>query len=139
MSRLYSIDVIIGTSFNLKMIEHVLEKGVNYGFIYYESIYSTEKIITPGQAALKLYSIAQGADYDEESCIFTNYQDTFFILILSNDMGNLSVHMGNFSYKWENVFSNSDMGYFFDFARYIRLLLAVCKDFPIVSIETAID
>ena len=42
--------------------------------------------------------------------------------------------MGCVGRTWRKEFINGDYG--IDFARYIRLLLRVCKDFTILALET---
>jgi len=74
--------------------------------------------------------------------IFIKFQDTYFSLwIDANDSGEgTKIYLGGSgAYSWKKRFINSDDSYYFDFMRYVRLLLVMCEDFSIISLEAITD
>ncbi|MGB8367294.1 MAG: hypothetical protein WCD44_02950 [Candidatus Babeliales bacterium] len=72
---------------------------------------------------------------DERPKIYAKFQDTdFFIWIYKEKNNLLNFFIGDFCVAWKKEFMDNHYG--IDFARYIRLLLRVCNEFTILSLET---
>lgn len=136
MSTWYSLSVIIDAKLDHKIVEQILEAGQAHHFIYFKENNPYTKVVSPKQGASKLLSSEEQARDDGGARIFTKFEDTYFSLWIDCKDSKTEIYMGNVEYSWKKAFANSNKAEYFDFARYIRLLLILCKDFPIISLET---
>jgi hypothetical protein len=136
MSAMYGVGIKIHTQFNYDTVARIAKEGANRGFIYLEEESLSGKTMDYSLVAKKfLFCSHSDQDY-ERVLIFTKYEDTYFYLRVVADGEATRVSIGGFADAWAKVFSNSDKRFYFDFVRYIRLILSLCKDFSIVAIET---
>lgn len=135
MSILYSISITLDAEYNNITIRNILEKGRAKGFIYYDNILDqyndNPSTIQPEDAAHKLIQ-AQELSLELGPRILT---------ILDQDGDNASIWF----YKKDNYTIEVDIsafgcprrkGMFLDFAYYIRMLLDLCEDFPVMELKT---
>jgi len=75
-------------------------------------------------------------ELESENCnIRAKFQNTdFFIWIFKEKNNLLKFSIGGFGIIWKEEFINNHYG--IDFARYVRLLLKVCRNFTILELET---
>jgi hypothetical protein len=133
MSITHGIFITIKADFNTTIIQQILQQGLDHDFIYLESYDSTSKTIDVPALIERILLEPR----DENSLIDTKYHDTYFSLGISpTEKNRIRVSVGSFSYAWKKQFSNSQSEMHIDFARYIYLMLRLCRGFSILEIET---
>jgi len=122
-------------SYNEKNIAYVLSAAKNKKFIYFEDDFF--HFVSVEEATQRILYL------DPESGIrhvATKFQDTkFFIWFFKDDNGLLIFSIGSFVYRWNRDFGNGLQVHTIDFSRYIRLMLQICGDVPIVELSTFSD
>jgi hypothetical protein len=136
MSAIYEIAIKINAKFNYDTVMRIVQEGANRGFVYFEEESLPGKIIDYTLVVNRFLSYSSSQQDDESVLIFTKYEDTYFYLKIVADNEKTRVSIGGFADAWAKVFSNSDKRFYFDFVRYIRVMLAVCNGFPIAALET---
>jgi hypothetical protein len=132
---MYGIGIKINAKFNYDTVACITKEGTYRGFVYFEEEGLSVKTMNYVFAANKFLSHSFSGQNDEGVLIFTKYEDTYFYLRAVADGEVTRVSIGGFADAWAKVFSNSDKRFYFDFVRYIRLMLSLCKDFSIVASE----
>jgi hypothetical protein len=141
MSTLYSLRVQVEAVFNCKTVERILQRGIDHGMIYFKGEYVSAETLSAIQGATKLLFCDEQIREDGGPYIFIKFQDTYFSLwINAHEGGGTIIYLGGSgAYSWKKAFVNSDDSYYFDFMRYVRLLLVMCEDFSIISLEAITD
>jgi hypothetical protein len=139
MSRLYIIAAILNTPHNEKNIAHIFQRGLDLGFIIYDKYDQDEdiyfKALDSNQAASTLLKLLEAPENDLWNAFLTvKFEDIeFSIRITPNDSNTrVSIVLPSFP-VWQRYLGDDDT---IDFARYIRFLLALCKDFSILELKT---
>jgi hypothetical protein len=136
MSIMHSIRLTINAEFNAETIRQILLQGLANHCIYFESEdYDAKPIGIPALIERVLFE-----PRDENSVIYTKHYETYFILIISPaEQNTTGVFIGDFMDPLIKQFRNSERCAHIDFARYTRLLLEICKNFSVLTIETMSD
>jgi hypothetical protein len=142
MSAFYSIYVILDAPLNEKNITHIFQCGIDLGFIIYDKYDNPNDIYIKSldnkQATSTLLKLLEADENDLYNAYFTvKFEDTDFSMRLDPDNGHMQLGIFALSFPWTR--SVDDDNRTIDFARYIRLLLALCKDFSILEIKTTRD
>jgi hypothetical protein len=133
MSALHQILVTLDAEFSPKTIETILQQGLVNNWIYLESYDYDSKPMDIQILTKKILREPR----DEDNLIYTKYYDTYFSLAIFPSEGNKTeVSIGDFTYAWKKLFANSKNALHLNFASYIRLLLAACKNHHILTIQT---
>ena len=132
MSISYSIDIVLDLKYEKRNIDYLFQKFIKNNIYLCADFFDEPGKIDSSSAADRILNMTLEG---EDRCVDAKFQDTEFSIWIynKNDLINLSV--GAFGIKWRKDFMNGYHG--FDFARYTRLLLRVCKDFTILSLETS--
>jgi hypothetical protein len=145
MSACYGISVHLSVSYSQENIYALLKTGEELGFIYYDYIcgerYANSPILNITDAVKKVMSFSPESFDNENSSIYTKLEDTFFYLSVYNKNNLILLSIGDFSKTWKKNFYYSRIGnmHTIDFARYIRVMLKMCKEFVILDLDTAAD
>jgi len=132
MSTSYSIEILLDLKYEKNNIDYLFQKFLeNNIHLYSDTFYNIDKLDC-SSAAARILSVELEP---EDRCIDAKFQDTDFSIWIykeKNDLSNISI--GSFGIIWRKAFINDDYG--IDFARYIHLLLRVCRNFTILGLET---
>lgn len=134
MSIVYSIEVKLDVSYSKDIVCKILAKGKNKGFIYYDKIINQDidnpLPILPEEAAVKLIQ-AQELLLDLGPRVLTilGGDDNASLWFYKNDDGTINIDMGAFGCPRKK-------GNYIDFSYYIRMMLDLCDDFPIIELKT---
>ncbi len=132
MGIIYSIEALLDLKYEKNNIDYLFQKCLenNIG-LYSDAFYNIYKLDSR-RATDRILSL----DLEpEDRSARAKFQDTdFFIRIYKEKNNLLSFSIGCFGKIWRKEFINDH--YAIDFARYIRLLLRVCKNFTILALET---
>lgn len=139
MSIFYSVDLTVNVPYNEIIITKILHRGVDLGFIYYGWNKAPSPIIlTSQQATAFLLTILTGDENDPSDVYLTVVlNDTNFLMRIDPVDNNTRISIFSFGQPWQRPIDFD--AYTIDFARYIMLLLDLCKDYPILELTTARD
>jgi hypothetical protein len=146
MSMDHSIYMNFDLEFTQKNVQFVLQKASNFDFVYLTES-EDKKLFDIGvryfnveQAILKLSTMAKNMTDYERPFLRIKYQDTDFFLRLYEDENKLiTMGVAVFGFRWDKQFERGSRMYTIDFSRYIRLLMKMCGDLNILTIETSSD
>ena len=132
MSISYSIEISLNFRYEKNNIDYLFQKFLENNIrLYFDDFYDANKLDSSGAAA-RILSVKLEP---EDRCVDAKFQDTDFSIWVYKEKNDLlSISIGSFGKIWRKEFINDDYGT--DFARYIRLLLRVCKDFTILELKT---
>jgi|GEM_PF-1020379 len=134
MSISYSIDSVLDLSYTEENIKYVLSSGMEQGFVYLED---------ESRKVLSISHVIQKILFDSENIvnhITTKFKDTiFFIWFFKTENNLLIFSIGSFGYRWDKEFNNGVRQYTIDFARYIYLILQVCRNITLLELCTVGD
>ena len=132
MGTFYSIDALLDIKYETSNMDYLFQKCIeNNIYLYSDAFYDIYELNSNNAAARILSVELEPEDHN----IRARFQDTdFFIWIFKERDNLLSFSIGGFGVIWRKGFINDTYG--IDFARYIRLLLRVCKNFTILELET---
>jgi hypothetical protein len=145
MSVYYDISVHLGVSYSQENIYALLKTGEELGFIYYDYVcgerYADSPILNITDAVKKVMSFSPETFDNENSIIYTKLEDTYFYLAIHSKNNLILLSIGGFSQPWKKKFDYSHGGntHMIDFARYIRVMLKMCKEFVILDLATETD
>jgi len=136
MSISYSIKVRMMTFFKQQPLVNILERGSQYGLIYYDHImgeqYENGPFIDAQKAAIKIMAAIESKD-EGGPCVFTKIDDTYcFIFFYRTDHGTLDFYIGSFGSPVRKDFR--DGFYHIDLAYYVRLALDLTQDYALEEI-----
>jgi hypothetical protein len=139
MSSFYSVEVILNAHHNENNITRIIEHGTDLGFIYYGWDKTPSPIILTSQEAKTfLLTILTGDENDLSDAYLTVvFKDTDFLMRIDPIENYTRISIFSFGQPWQRQIDRDS--YTIDFARYIRLVLELCKDFPILELTTARD
>jgi hypothetical protein len=132
MSIIYAIRILLDFSYEKNNIDYLFQKCIeNNIYLYSDTFYDIHQLDSIS-ATSRILSVELEP---EDRSILAKFQDTdFFIRIYKKENNLIKFSIGGFGIAWKKEFMNDHYG--IDFARYIRLLLRVCKEFAILSLET---
>jgi len=132
MSISYSIEFFLDLKYEKNNIDYLFQKCIENNICLYSDTFDNVYELDSKGAATQILAIEVD---DEKPKVHAKFQDTdFFIWIYKEKDNLLSISIGSFGRIWRKEFV--DGCYDIDFARYIRLLLRVCRDFTILKLET---
>ncbi len=133
MGILYSVDVILDIKHKKNNIDYLFQKCLeNNIHLYYGAFYDVNRLNSSGATARILLVELE----PEDRYVDAKFQDTDFFILIHKEKNNLlNFSISGFGIIWRKKFINDDYG--IDFARYIRLLLRVCRNFTILELETS--
>ncbi len=131
MSISYSISIILNLEHTKKNIEHIFQQCIENNMYLYADPFDKLSELDSANAAVRILTFELE---DDERNIFVRFQDTDFFMWIYNKNNLINLSIGAFGILWRKEFMSGYYG--FDFARYIRVLLRVCSDFTILSLET---
>jgi|SRR5579862_5934660 len=132
MSITYSVDVKLDVKYSPANILRVLKEGAAMDFVYYQYI-SDENPVVDFAKAVDIF-LATDPDSGDK---FMNviFQDTNFLLwFFESCDGFLEISIGAFGVPWRADFR--DKNRMIHLARYIRLLLRLCKNSIVLELKT---
>ncbi len=137
MSRTYSLDTKIDTSFNSDSVSKILKTGETLGFIYREFTINGSDPSLPKLTPME----AMGAVFlnkkeNAMACIFLQIEDTYLTLHFL-DSEKLIVMFSGLSQIWSKTFEDGDED--IDVARYAKALLDLVSDFKILEMHIEKD
>ena len=133
MSVFHSVEVVLDLKYEKKNIDYLFQKCLKSNMILYTDPFDNllNELDSSGAAA-KILAVEIE---NEERRIYTKFQDTDFSVAIYKEKNNLlSFSISGFGPTWEKNFFHDH--YDIDFARYIRLLLRVYRDFTILALQT---
>ena len=131
MGIFYSIEVILNLKYEKNNIDYLFQKCIENNIRFYVPFSKLE--LNSSTATERILTVELE---DEDRYIHAKFQDTDFSIWVFKEKNNLiNFSIGSFGIIWRKEFINGD--YSIDFARYIRLLLRLCRDFTILSLETS--
>jgi hypothetical protein len=133
MSITYTARVKLDAKYSPANMLHILKEGTAIDFVYYQYISSKEPVTN----LVKAVDTFLATDPDsEDRLINIVFQDTnFFISFLKSDDEKLKVSMVAFGPPWRTDFRDNTR--MVNLARYIRVLLQLCKDFVVLELKTS--
>ncbi|MGB8367609.1 MAG: hypothetical protein WCD44_04585 [Candidatus Babeliales bacterium] len=130
MSISYSVTLTLDFAYKKNNIEYFFKKCLEDNIYLYQDSFDLTKL-DGKYAADRILNMELE---EEERCVRAIFQDTDFSIWLYNKNNLISFSIDDFGIKWRKNFMDDYYG--FDFARYIRLLLRMCNEFTILSLET---
>lgn len=141
MSASYFIDISIRASFDEVCLCRLLTMGKTLGFLYLDrrdycdylanikEFLSIDKAVIHLLMSNKIHSI----DDDFPAGLAVSYQGTYFLLFVYHDpdRDGLKIILMSMLYDWTKIYDAEE---YFDFGRYIDILINICVDFPILNI-----
>jgi len=133
MSVFYSVEIVLNLRYEKNNIDCFFQKCLENNMLLYTNPFDNLlNELDSSDAAAKILAIEIE---DEERRVYTKFQDTdFFIAVYKEKNNILSFSISGFGPTWEKDFFHDH--YSIDFARYIRLLLRICRDFTILELKT---
>ncbi len=140
MSISHSISAILDAPHNSKNIAHIIQHGSNLGFIYYnQSIDDYYPCAFSSQEATAL--ILKFTDTNlcdtSDAYLLVKFENTDFLMRIDPSDKCIRISIFYFGFPWKQEI-DIEAGTI-DFARYIRLLLWLCKDFTILGLQTTTE
>ncbi len=130
MSIFYSIRILLDLKYKKNNIDYLFQKWLENNIRLYVPFSKLNELESSG-AANRILTVVD----NEDRYVRAKFQDTDFSIAVYKEKNNLlKFSISDFDIKWRKEFINDDYGT--DFARYIRLLLRVCKDFTILELKT---
>jgi hypothetical protein len=132
MSTTYTIDATLNAKYTPQNMLCILQEGSKANFLYYQTI-SHKAPISDLEKALDVLLATDPNSGD--SFINIVFQETdFFISFFKSDDEKLKVSIMAFGAPWRADFRDNIR--MVNLARYIRLLLQLCKDFIVLELKT---
>ena len=133
MSVSYTITIMLNLKYEESNIDYFFQKCLENSIRLHPDSFDNSNELDSSNAATRILTVELE---DEERCVRAKFQDIDFSIWVFKEKNNLiNFFIGDFGIKWRKEFVNDDYG--IDFARYIRLLLRVCKDFTILALKTS--
>lgn len=144
MSLLHVVNATIDLPYAEQSIKNISDCGLKIGFIFYNHVwnenYEAAKLISPSEIAQRIINFDDTSNVEYYG-IYTRFKDTVFkFWINKTDTGLCEITFSDFI-NWQVEFAYSSKvpllnmpTYGLDFARYINVMLKLCKDFPIMGI-----
>lgn len=136
MSNLYSLKIILNSSFQTKYISEIITRGAENGCCYVEEYTKDEEtvFISPEQAVEKImYSWEEKKNENKSYAsvgIGIQLENVFFNLHFTEKIGYLAPWLSLYSHGWCKKSS------YVDFEKYIRLSLLLMQDLEILWLKT---
>ncbi len=128
----YSVESFLNLKYEKINIDYFFQKCLENNIHLYADSFDKLNELDSRNAAARILSVELDP---EDRCVDAKFQDTDFSIWVYKEKNDLlSISIGSFGIKWRKEFINDH--YDIDFARYIRLLIRVCKDFTILALET---
>ena len=133
MSISYSISIILNLKYEKNNIEYLFQQCLENNMCFYADPFDKLSKLDSSGATTRMLTVELE---DEERNVYAKFQDTDFSIWVYKRKNNLiNFFIGNFGIRWKKEFIHG--GYGIDFARYIRLLLRVCRNFTILELKTS--
>jgi len=132
MSVSYTIKIVLDLKYEETNIDYFFQKCIENNIHLYPDSFDNSNDLDSSNAATRILTVELE---DEERCVRAKFQDTDFSIWIFKKNNLINFFIGDFGIKWKKEFINDDYG--IDFARYIRLLLRICRDFTILELETS--
>jgi hypothetical protein len=136
----YLVSVELDAEHNRENLRLIFQQGLELGFIYYakpcdqfdgyHSIAANSMQVTDFILKFTDKSLTDHSD----AYFATKFENTDFLITAHPNDGRIRISILDFGDPWIQLIDNQ-VGTI-DFARYIRLMLALCKDFSILKINT---
>lgn len=136
MSIFYSVDVTLSVPHNEITVAKIFQRGAELGFIYYGRNNSLYPTILNSQEATAFLSTTLSGDKDDlpDAYLTVVFEDTNFLIRIDPIENYTRISIFSFGQPWRRQIDFD--AYTIDFARYIKLLLTLCKDFSILEAKT---
>ena len=134
MSVFHSVEVVLDLKYEKKNIDYLFQKCLESNMILYTDPF--DNLLNELDSSVAAAKILAVEIEDEERRIYTKFQDTDFSIAVYKEKNHLlSFSISGFGPTWEKDFFHDH--YNIDFARYIRLLLRVSKNFTVLALKTS--
>ena len=146
MNKQYQCKISIGDWFDKTYLLKVINKGQNLGFDYFDikdssndgknlSKLSPDEVLKKIETDLMLKNEMTNVEpkdvlFDSPAGVVAHYLDTSFIITVEKGLHIVLTPIN----AWQKKFDDSD-GERIDVRRYIKLLVALCEDFPCFEIK----
>lgn len=132
MSVLYTIDILLNLKYEKNNINHIFQQCIESKIrLYSDTFYDMHELNYNG-ATDRIFNEKLE---EEERRVRAKFQDTDFSIWVFKEEDLINFAISGFGIIWRKYFL--DGSHRIDFARYIRLLLKVCNEFTILSLETS--
>ncbi len=132
MGILYTVEILLDLKYEKHNIDYFFQKCIENNINLYSDTFDNVYALDSNSAATQILAVEID---NEKPKVHAKFQDTDFFMWIYKKKNNLiSFFIGDFGITWKKEFINDDYG--IDFARYIRLLLRICKDFTILELKT---
>ena len=142
MSAMQSIYATLDIKFTQENFRRILQKGSNVGLIYFASEEDGTNYfcVNADQAAVTLLTITEEIKNNGGPFLSVNYQDTAFNFhLFVTEENKIKLSFSGFCPRWNKDFEHGGHDYLIDFARYIKLILQVCEEIPLLGLVTFSD
>lgn len=140
MSSLQNIDVTLWAPYTKNVLEMLVNRGAELGFVYYDSyifmqgVSEEKKILTTMEALHKILFHSSETEKNSGAYVEVQFEEIrCLIRVYESDGGSTIVSMSNFAPGWKKSFFGNT--YRFDFGRHIQLMIMLCEGFAIVKLE----
>ena len=132
MSVFYSIRILLNLKYKEVHIDYLFQKCIENNMRLYKDAFENVYELNSSDSAARILAIELEP---EERRVYVKFQDTDFSIAVYKEKANLlKFSISGFGIMWRKEFINDDYG--IDFARYIRLLLRVCRNLTILELKT---
>ena len=132
MSVFYSIRILLDLKYKENHIEYLFQKCIENNMRLYKDAFENICELDSSDSTARILAIELEP---EERRVYVKFQDTDFSIAVYKEKTNLlKFSISGFGIMWRKEFINDH--YDIDFARYIRLLLRVCRSFTILELKT---
>jgi len=129
---LYTIEILLELKYEKNNIDYFFQKCLENNICLYSDTFDNVYELDSSGAATQMLRVEID---DEKPKVHAKFQDTDFFIWIYKEKNNLiSFFIGDFGIIWRKKFINYH--YNINFARYIRLLLRVCRNFTILELKT---
>lgn len=138
MSRDYTIEIILDEPTTEETIRKILLRGEKYHIEYIdqstsESLTTTKKRLSLEKAVQEIsLGLKDPEDIENLPVIAMKIDDSYCLLVFGKPDVYTTISLGIYGNIWMKNSGQKNI----DFDRYIRLLLDLCQDFPIVELKT---
>jgi hypothetical protein len=140
MSISHSVSAILDAPHNSKNIANIIQHGSHLGFIYYNQTVDSyyPSVFSYHEATQVIFKCTDATLCDtSDAYLLVKFENTDFLMRIDPRDQGIRISIFDFGFPWKQE-ADIEAGTI-DFARYIRLLLLLCKDFTILRLQTATE
>lgn len=141
MSLYYTFDIILGIPFKKELLNNLLNRGQNLGFIYLDKQnfnLGTSKQISIEEAVNNIIDSKKNSEdnLSQSKSLIVQVENSYFTFAIYEKNNSFKIHIFPIGNIWKKVFNGES---YVDISRYTKLLIDLCEDFPVIKICTETD